>query len=388
MNPLSENLSDARNDVLRDSRNPGRNGIGPGMIRTMRTVRWAIGAAVWWTATAGATIAAPSLDVGDPAPPLHIAEWVKGKPVDLSRDAARKIHVIEFWATWCPPCKMSIPLLTQLQNKFKKDVVIVGVTEPDARGNSPSAIRRFVREQGENMGYTVAIDDGRTSRDYLEAAGALGIPHAFVIDKNRKIVWQGSPLDPALEKVLSGLVAGTYDLNAALLEKKVARKLEELNVRAQLGQWQAVWDGLIDVLRMDPANEVAMDALQSISVDDPKMRKTFEKWVRTHIRQHRGNPTVMRRVAEMLCNIAELEHRLPELAIEAARAAYEASPEPDARTLVVYARALYQVGRLDRAIALQEDAVARAGGDEERAEFEAVLDYYKTCRRLQKQLEN
>lgn len=331
----------------------------------------------------GAFAQTPSLNVGDIAPPLSITEWVKGKPIKLSKDASKKIHVIEFWATWCPPCKMSVPLLTDLQRKYRKDVVIVGVTEPDARGNSPSAIRRFVREKGDAMDYSVAIDDGKTSRDYMMAAMVMGIPHAFVINKERRIVWQGSPLDPALDSVLAGVVSGSYDIKAAMLEKEVAKKLEELNFRAQLGQWSAVWDGLIEIIKLDPANIVAMGALQSISSEELNNDKAFEKWVRSHLSKYRNNAVAMRNLAEMLCSIGDFQHRKPHLALQAAKAAYESDSKRDAWTLVTYARAHYQVGKLDRAVSLQQDAVALAN-DEDRSMLRSVLTYYRTCHDIQK----
>ena len=127
------------------------------------------------------------LNTGDIAPPLSVAEWIKGAPVDLKKDGSKKIHVVEFWAVWCPPCKMSVPLLTKLQKKHAKDVTIIGITEPDFGRNSPASIRRFVKSQGAQMGYTVAVDTGRTTQSYMVAAGVDGIPHAFVVGKDARI---------------------------------------------------------------------------------------------------------------------------------------------------------------------------------------------------------
>ena len=56
------------------------------------------------------------LGVGDKAPPLSISDWVKGAPVDFAKDIGKKIYVVEFWATWCPPCKASVPRLTDFQS--------------------------------------------------------------------------------------------------------------------------------------------------------------------------------------------------------------------------------------------------------------------------------
>ncbi len=323
-----------------------------------------------------------SVEVGSSAPPLSIVEWVKGRPVDLNKDVRKKIHIVEFWAVWCPPCKMSVPLLTQYQQKYEKDIVIVGVTEPDARGNSPGAIRKFVADQGENMEYTVAIDDGKTTKAYLASAGIVGIPYAFVVNRDGKVVWQGSPLEPALDDVLSRLVAGTYTLETAKLEREVSKRLEDLDFPLRLGQWGVVWDGLIDILKLDPANDTAIEALIAVSTQELRNTDAFRTWVRSHITAHGDNVRAMQSLANKLCGICDVKSRFPDLAFEAAKAAYQASPRPDALTITVYARALYQIGELDRAIALQQDAVAVAVAGE-REDTNSYLDYYRECKKLQ-----
>jgi len=153
------------------------------------------------------------LGVGDKAPPLFISDWVKGAPVDFPKDIGKKIYVVEFWATWCPPCKASVPRLTDFQKKYRKDVTIIGVTSLDSRGNTKSAVRRFVKENGAAMDYTVAIDKGeKTSDAYMLAAGVVTIPHSFIVGRKGNILWQGSPLDPELDTVLKQVVDGTYDI--------------------------------------------------------------------------------------------------------------------------------------------------------------------------------
>src|SRR5262249_18297967 len=66
-----------------------------------------------------------SLGVGDPAPKLNVKSFVKGEPIaTLELD---KLYVVEFWATWCGPCRVSIPHLTELQKKYP-DVAFIGVS--------------------------------------------------------------------------------------------------------------------------------------------------------------------------------------------------------------------------------------------------------------------
>ena len=68
--------------------------------------------------------------LGGRAAPLMGLEWIKGGPVQLTPGS---ITVVEFWATWCPPCRTSIPHLTEIQHRFKDQrVTIVGVSNETA----------------------------------------------------------------------------------------------------------------------------------------------------------------------------------------------------------------------------------------------------------------
>ena len=133
---------------------------------------------------------------GKPAAALAVAHWVKGEPVDVSSG----VHVVEFWATWCPPCRTSIPHLTELQEKYgERGVKIVGISNEEL-----GTVKSFVEKMGNKMAYTVAIDKDGVSGDYMGKYGINGIPHAFVV-KDGEVVWNGHPmvkLDDAIEDAL------------------------------------------------------------------------------------------------------------------------------------------------------------------------------------------
>src|ERR1700722_11724957 len=110
--------------------------------------------AVVLSLSAARVLAEGGLSVGDPAPKLEVKEFVKGK--EVTKFEKGKVYVVEFWATWCPPCKTSIPHLTELQKK-NKNVTFIGVSvfERDA---AAAAVKPFVKEMGDKMDYLVAID--------------------------------------------------------------------------------------------------------------------------------------------------------------------------------------------------------------------------------------
>jgi thiol-disulfide isomerase/thioredoxin len=131
--------------------------------------------------------------VGSPAPEVKAAEWLNSVPLSLAQ-LTKKIVVVEFWATWCPPCRKSIPHLIELNAKYKdKGVVIMGLTDEPM-----SKVKGFAA----NMKMDYAVGVGSPTGD---AYGVTGIPHAFVVAPGGKIVWSGHPadgLDKAIEDAL------------------------------------------------------------------------------------------------------------------------------------------------------------------------------------------
>ncbi|GIW87581.1 MAG: redoxin domain protein [Isosphaeraceae bacterium] len=169
-----------------------------------------------------------SLTVGDKAPPLSVAEWVKGDPVQQFEPG--KIYVVEFWATWCGPCKVSIPHLTELQKRYK-DVTFIGVSVFE---DDPAGVEPFVKEMGDKMGYRVALDkvpdggsanDGAMAKGWMAAAGEQGIPAAFIIDREGRVAWIGHPM--SMDQPLERIVAGDWDRNKAAADRKAAKLREQ-----------------------------------------------------------------------------------------------------------------------------------------------------------------
>jgi peroxiredoxin len=127
------------------------------------------------TATSG-TDSAPSPS-GSVAPPFTLMD-VNGGMVSLS-DFKGKVVILDFWATWCPPCKREIPDFITLQSEYaSKGLQIVGVAL-----DQPDKVRAFAKQNG--MNYPVLLGSDQISALY---GGIEGIPTTFILDKNGNIV--------------------------------------------------------------------------------------------------------------------------------------------------------------------------------------------------------
>jgi thiol-disulfide isomerase/thioredoxin len=153
-------------------------------------------------ALAGCRKGGSSLPMGQVnAYPLEGLTWIRGGPVTLTPG---NVHVVEFWATWCPPCRVSIPHLTELQKKYKdKGVTFVGISD-----ESPNVTRPFVEQMGDRMDYSVASDAQRdVYRGYMDAFHQEGIPTAFIVNAAGKVAWVGHPMDDEFEQQIDRALA-------------------------------------------------------------------------------------------------------------------------------------------------------------------------------------
>ncbi len=143
------------------------------------------------------------LKIGDPAPELSAVTWLTGGGFDGFKPGT--VYVLEFWATWCPPCLDAMPELAAVQRKYAADnVVVVPVTNADAQ-QSELDIEKYVRRHGPEYALVFArCADRATQRAYVGASGLQGIPQSFVVDRDGKIAFIGRPeeLDAVLAKVV------------------------------------------------------------------------------------------------------------------------------------------------------------------------------------------
>ena len=243
-----------------------------------------------------------TLKMGNRAPALQVDEWVKGGPISKLEEG--NIYILEFWATWCGPCKSAIPHVTELQKKYQdKGVTVIGMNiwEPDLEEVAP-----FVQEMGDKMGYAVATDilpvdvpenevneedesKGAMADSWMKAAGRNGIPCSFIVNREGIVAWIGHPMlmDEALEAILNG----TYDVAKEAAKAEKISQLEDqyaeyikakdfdqaiatIHEREELsGKPNSMQTNVLRVLLMkkdyDKANELVTE-LEQESANDPK----------------------------------------------------------------------------------------------------------------------
>lgn len=149
-----------------------------------------------------------------PAPEINIAEWIDQKPLTLAALRGRVV-LLDFWATWCTPCRVTMPKLKTLDERFKKDgLVVLGLTQFYGRAGKNvvtpqeelAYLRAYKKELKLPYAFAVAEDS-----DNDERYGVRSIPTAFLLDRRGRVryiaVGASSANDAELSDTIKRLLA-------------------------------------------------------------------------------------------------------------------------------------------------------------------------------------
>ena len=153
--------------------------------------------------------------VGPGAPPeIKVTAWIDQKPVSLA-DLRGKVVLLDFWATWCGPCRYTIPKINALHRKYKdRGLVVIGLTEFEGsaegremtRAEETEYLRAFKRRQG--IGYGFGVEDGKeTGRSY----GVVSIPTAVLIDRRGRVRFLTISANDSEAETLASMVRKLLD---------------------------------------------------------------------------------------------------------------------------------------------------------------------------------
>ena len=353
-------------------------------------------------------VSAQELTLGSKAPKLEVKKFIKGDEVKSFEKG--KIYVVELWATWCGPCRTTIPHLTELQKKHK-DVTIIGVAIME---EDQSLVPDFVEEMGKKMDYRVAIDlvpedgdpmDGSVVKNWMKPSEQEGIPAAFIINGEGKIAWIGHPGE--MEEPLEQIVDGTWDL-AAATEKMAEVKAAQREARALQKKMATTFGKLQQLFKQFSENGDAKDlltALDTATEEIPEKADVFQV-VRFQVlslaKDHTddavalGNKIVDSEQGEdvqLLNNIAwfivdpsretKADAKLLKFALKVAVKADKLAEKEDPSIADTLAKAYFDNGELANAVVTQKRVIELAAG----TQMEADPGLKKRLRQYQKALD-
>jgi len=336
----------------------------------------------------GAKAAVKSLNVGDAAPAPKVEKFLKGKGFTEFKQG--EVYVVEFWATWCGPCKKSIPHLTEVQKEYKdKKVTVLGVSVWEEKGGLATVVP-FVEKMGDKMDYVVAYDgdDGEMARTWMKAAGRQGIPTAFIVDQKGVVAWIGHPLDN-MDSVLAEVVAGKYDVKGAAdkaakkaeAQKRVKATEQSLDTAMKSGTSAEVIRLADEILSIDAVEyaKIAPLAFKNVLIDkkDPDAAYAFAaKWCDGELKD---SPEILNEIAWTTLDDASVPRRDIDLAMRIAQRAVDATQNKNGMIIDTLARAYFEKGDLDKAIELQKNAV-KFSDEGMKADIEATLKKYEEAK--------
>ncbi len=318
---------------------------------------------------------AAGLTIGGKAPTFSVATMVKGSKVDLSKG----VHVVEFWATWCGPCKVSIPHLTELAHKYKGKVDFTGVSVWENGADQLGQVKKFVAAMGPKMDYNVAFDGAPKAMDngFMKAAKQNGIPSAFLV-KNGQVLWIGHPMD-GLDEAIGQVLNGKFNVAAAKAKFDGQAAEAEAQEKAQAEMVRLLTPAMTS-LRAKKYDDALVE-LDKVKSDNPIINMQVSA-MRFNALAMSGNPAILdeskKIVASdlgknaMLMNqlawsLVDPQSKVPspnyEAAVVLAEAAAKASDMKDASILDTYGYALFKAGKTQEAIEVQTKAVELAKTD-------------------------
>lgn len=113
-----------------------------------------------------------------PAPPFLLRD-LDGNMVSTAAWQG-KVVLLNFWATWCPPCREEIPILIELSKKYKDDLLVIGISVDDG---SPDEVKEFAHNIGIN--YPIVM---RSRELLVEYGGVPALPTTFLVNKEGRVV--------------------------------------------------------------------------------------------------------------------------------------------------------------------------------------------------------
>jgi thiol-disulfide isomerase/thioredoxin len=313
------------------------------------------------------------LEVGSKAPSSTFAgaKLISGEAPPPSFQKG-KTYVVEFWATWCGPCLKSIPHLNQLSQQLRrKGVMFIGVSD-----ENPDKVSDFVKKKGSGMSYTVISDVKKDyNKAYMSAAGAKGIPTAFIVGPTGSIVYIGHPMDEEFERVLMLCSDGKYDPE---LTARAQPMMDAVKGSIATRDWNQAHRQLDKIIEIDSwiFSDVMIQKYKMMLNDQNKPGEA-EAYLRRQLNVYASKPDVLEDIAMLMLMDPEVENGNMEIADQAVGQIVSIKGEKDPYVLELVARIAYHKGDLNQAIDSQFQAWMAADPGS-KPDLKRMLDKYKS----------
>jgi thiol-disulfide isomerase/thioredoxin len=312
------------------------------------------------------------LEVGSPAPGLDV-EWVKGS----FNPNGENVYVVEFWATWCAPCRKSIPHLTKLQEEFGEDgLTIIGISTDD----NPDLVEPFVKRQGMKMEYTVGIDNrNRTKRSWMDAAGQKGIPCAFIVDRENVIQFIGHPMSEEFDEILVKVMSGRYNLKKQIEAEPSISAAASYRAGNSWSEASKAYDNAIKIDEMVFAH-LYVEQFNMILIDKKDPESAYKYITKIMITRGAEDPELLTWIARDIAENEDIpaKNRKMDFALDTANTALSyARSKTDPKYLSTIAFIHFKNGDIEQAIEWQRKAYFSAR-QKDKETYKYDLDSYKT----------
>jgi thiol-disulfide isomerase/thioredoxin len=300
------------------------------------------------------------LTIGDRAPDLDAAHWLRGEEIAYLEPG--RIHVLLFWSTWCKFCQASFPALSDVQESHAND----GVTVVAISDEKLQTVFEFLSqpERAEQARFAIATDpDLSVQRRYMEAAAIGDIPTVFLVGRDGAIEWIGHPSE--LEAPLESVLLGTWNRDAFKVEfeeRMAPSRGRYLRMREMKAAYEArEWDRLLEMFDRAIATDERPEPLKLqrflLMIGEMGESEAGYLYGRTLLREFWDNAFFLNQLAWVVVDHETVLVRDLAFARKAAERACDLTSHENSAVLDTLARVYYEEGDLRGALDWQSRAI-------------------------------
>lgn len=332
----------------------------------------------------------PKLSVGSKAPKIDIEHWLSIPEgfEEVTRFKKGNIYVVEFWATWCGPCRKAIPHISELAETYAEDgVQIISISSEELSKVQAMLPKKANKTSDTTYAdytskYCLACDpDGSVKKSIYRAAGRTTIPSAVIIGRTGQVEWIGNP--SRIDKPLEQIVDGTWDRAAhkAAYERgyRIKRNKKAYDAFVKEKKYKQAIAQIGKLAKDYEGKDLKAWQLKQLQIGLDNSLRRAERDFKRIAAENFKDPNMMNSMAWAVVEANQKGAEVNPEVLELARKAIDLSVKGDrsAAVLDTFAHILELQGELDEAIKIQTEAVESAS-DKLKPDLEKYLEQLKS----------